>query len=331
MYAAGLIAVASFMSLVPETVTVEGVEDAISALDTGIFGAQGLFIAMLSALIFGSFFIWLTTIDKIKIKMPPSVPAGISNSFNVMIPVFITLVVSALVGQAFYLGTGSYLNDFIYEVLQAPLEALFNTPFGVIAMVLVSNLFWLLGIHGGLMITPIRNPMFAAAISANTAALAAGTTPNQVFTIGFWNAFLTLGGAGGTLCLVFAIFLASKRDDHRAIAKLAIVPGLCGISEPVVFGIPLVLNPTFAIPFLFCTPIQAAIALFATNIGFLPCNTVDVPFGVPILLNGFVGHGWQGVVVQVIILAVGTLIWIPFVLMANRQAQKEAELAAAEA
>lgn len=331
VYAAGLIAVASFMSLVPETVTVEGVEDAVSALDTGIFGAQGLFIAMLSALIFGSFFIWLTTIDKIKIKMPPSVPAGISNSFNVMIPVFITLVVSALVGQAFYLGTGSYLNDFIYEVLQAPLEALFNTPFGVIAMVLVSNLFWLLGIHGGLMITPIRNPMFAAAIAANTAALAAGTTPNQVFTMGFWNAFLTLGGAGGTLCLVFAIFLASKRDDHRAIAKLAIVPGLCGISEPVVFGIPLVLNPTFAIPFLFCTPIQAAIALFATNIGFLPCNTVDVPFGVPILLNGFVGHGWQGVVVQVIILAVGTLIWIPFVLMANRQAQKEAELAAAEA
>ena len=64
--------------------------------------------------------------------------------------------------------------------------------------------------------------------------------------------------------------------------------------------------------------------MFATNIGFLPCNTVDVPFGVPIFLNGFVGHGWQGVVIQLIILAVGTLIWIPFVLMANRQAEKEA-------
>ncbi len=325
VYAAGLIAVASFMSVVPETVTVDGVEDAVSALDTGIFGAQGLFIAMLCALVFGSFFIWLTTIDQIKIKMPASVPAGIANSFNIMIPVFITLIVSSVFGQLFYMATGSYANDFIYNVLQAPLEVLFNTPVGVIAMVLVSNLFWLLGIHGGLMITPIRNPMFAAAIAANTAALAAGEVPDQVFTAGFWNAFLTLGGAGGTLCLVFAIFLVSKRDDHRAIAKLAIVPGLCGISEPVVFGIPLVLNPTFAIPFLLCTPIQAAIALFATNIGFLPCNTVDVPFGIPILINGFIGHGWQGTVVQIIILAVGTLIWIPFVLMSNRQAAKEAE------
>jgi len=166
--------------------------------------------------------------------------------------------------------------------------------------------------------------MFAAAIAANTAALAAGAQPDQIFTMGFWNCFLTLGGAGGTFCLILATLMLSKREDHRAIAKLGFLPGVCGISEPIVFGFPLVLNPTFAIPFILCAPVQAAIAVFATNIGFLPCNTVDVPFGVPIFLNGFVGHGWQGVVIQLIILAVGTLIWIPFVLMANRQAEKEA-------
>ena len=113
-----------------------------------------------------------------------------------------------------------------------------------------------------LMITPIRNAMFAAAIAANTAAVAAGAVPDQVFTMGFWCAFATVGGAGGTLCLIFATFIFSKRDDHRAIAKLALLPGICGISEPVVFGYPLVLNPTFAIPFLFCSPIMTAIALF---------------------------------------------------------------------
>lgn len=328
-HATGVLAVAAYISMVPTSVIVEGVADPVAAMDNTIFGAQGLFIGMLSALIFGSFFIWLTTIDAIKIKMPPSVPAGIANSFNIMIPVFIVLLVSSVFGIVFHMVTGSYVNEFIYAALQSPLEIIFNTPYGVIAMVFVSNLFWVLGIHGGLMVTPIRNPMFAAAIAANTAAAAAGQVPDQVFTMGFWNSFLTLGGAGGTLCLVFATFLFSKRDDHRAIAKLAILPGLCGISEPVVFGFPLVLNPTFAIPFLLCSPIQAAIALFATNIGFLPCNTVDVPFGIPILINGFIGHGWQGVVIQIIILVIGTLVWIPFVMVANRQAEKEAAQAAA--
>ena len=107
------------------------------------------------------------------------------------------------------------------------------------------------------------------------------------------------------------------------IAKLGLVPALCGISEPVVFGLPLVLNPTFAIPFIFNSGITCAIAMFATSIGFLPCNTVDCPFGVPVLLSAFVGHGWQGVVVQIICLAVTTLIWIPFVLIQNKQAEAE--------
>ena len=328
-HATGVVAVAAFISMVPSSVSVEGLESAIAAMENTIFGAQGLFIGMLTALIFGSFFIWLTTIDAIKIKMPPSVPAGIANSFNIMIPVFITLAVSSIFGVVFHLATGDYINNWIYDVLQAPLEVIFNSPMGVLAMVFVSNLFWVLGIHGGLMITPIRNAMFAAAIAANTAAVAAGAVPDQVFTMGFWCAFATVGGAGGTLCLIFATFIFSKRDDHRAIAKLALLPGICGISEPVVFGYPLVLNPTFAIPFLFCSPIMTAIALFATNIGFMPCNTVDVPFGIPIILNAIVGHGWQGAVIQVIMLVVGTLVWIPFVMVANRQWDKEQAAAAA--
>ena len=310
-HASGVVSVAAYISMCAATVTVDGVDAPIAAMANATFGAQGLFVGMLTALLITSLFCWLTTIDAIKIKMPPSVPAGIANSFNIMIPVFICLAASSLFGIFFRMGTGQYVGDFIY------------------AMVLLSNFFWLLGIHGGLIVTPVRNPMFAAAIAANTAALAAGTQPDQIFTMGFWNSFLTLGGAGGTLCLIFATFLFSKREDHRAIAKLGILPGLCGISEPIVFGFPLVLNPTFAIPFILCSPIQAAIAVFATNIGFLPCNTVDVPFGIPILLNGFIGHGWQGVVVQLIILAVGTLVWIPFVLMANRQAEKEAAAAQA--
>lgn len=326
-YPTALVSVAAYISMISSSIVADGagaaLESPVSGLLTTQMGAQGLFVGMITALVFGSLFAWLTTIEAIKIKMPPSVPSGIAQSFNVMIPVFMVLVASAVFGLAFKEISGAYINDWIYSIMQAPLEAAFKTPAGVIIIVIVSQLFWVLGIHGGLIVSPVRNPMFNAAIAANTAALAAGTSPDSPFTMGFWNCFVAPGGAGMTLCLIVAIFLFSRREEEKAIAKLGFLPGLCGISEPVVFGIPLVLNPIYAIPFALGSGICVAIAMFATSIGFLPCNTVDVPFGVPILLNAFVGHGWQGVVVQAVELVVGVLIWIPFVLANSKLAGKE--------
>ncbi len=329
-YAAAVVSVCAYISMVPETFAVEGVEGGVAAMATTTFGAQGLFIGMIVALVVTVFFLKLTTIEQIKIKMPPSVPAGIANSFNIMIPVFIVLVCTSVFGWGFQALTGSYINEWIYTIMQAPLEAVFKSPVGVVGIVVISQLFWLLGIHGGLIVSPVRNPMFMAAIAANTAALEAGATPDSPFTMGFWNCFVTPGGAGMTFCLIIAVLLFSKRDDEKAIAKLGLVPGICGISEPIVFGMPLVLNPIYAIPFIFNGGIATAIAMFATNIGFLPCNTVDVPFGIPLLLNAFVGHGWQGIVVQVIELVVCTIVWIPFVIASSKQAEKEQAEAATE-
>lgn len=339
--ATGLVCIAAYISMVSpttvqsltkllasgQTLTDGTTSVTVTAMAQTIFGAQGLFVGMLVGILVAELFDWLCGIDAIKIKMPPSVPAGIANSFNVMVPVFFTLVITAVFGALFQAGTGSYINDWVYKVLQSPMEGLFQTMPGILIAVILSQFFWFLGIHGGLVISPVRNPIFVAAIAANVAAFNAGGTPDRIFTQGFWMEFIAPGGAGMTLCLLIAIFLFSKRDDYRSVAKLAILPGICGISEPVVFGIPLVLNPTFAIPFIFNSSISAAIAMVATNIGFMPCNTVDIPFGVPIFLNAFLGHGWQGLIVQVICLTVCTLVWIPFVLISNKEAEREAQKA----
>lgn len=141
--------------------------------------------------------------------------------------------------------------------------------------------------------------------------------------------FVVPGGAGCILSLIIAIMLFSKRDDYREVAKFGLPSTVCGIPEPVYFGLPVVLNPTFAIPLAITSPISTAIAMFATNIGFLPCNTVDVPLGLPVLISPFISHGWQGVVVQIICIAVTTAIWVPFVLISNRQAKLEQEKEAA--
>ena len=326
-YICAITALAAYICVVPQTVSiaVEGLEQAVkgAGLPAAAIGAQGLFIAMIVSILVSELFAFLMKIDQIKIKMPASVPHAISQSFNTLIPILISLVVVAVVGQLFYLATGSYMNDWVYTALQAPLEAIFQSPVGAIALFMIAQVFWFLGIQGNMIITPIRNPLIASAIAANIATAAAGGVPNQPITYGSLVSFIVVGGAGLVLSLVIALLLFSKREDEKAVAKLGLLPALFGISEPVVFGLPLVLNVTYAIPFILSAGVATGSLLFATSIGFVPCNIVDVPFGFPIIVSAFIGHGWQGVVLQLIILALGVLLYAPFVMMSNRQFKKE--------
>ncbi len=324
-YICAIACLAGYICVVPQTVSVvvEGATAAAAGLPGAAIGAQGLFIGMIVAILVSELFSALMKIEKIKIKMPASVPHAIAQSFNTLVPILITLVVTSVIGTVFHLMTGSYLNNWIYEVVQAPLEAVFQSPVGAIALFTIAQVFWFLGVHGNMIITPIRNPLIASAIAANIAAASAGQIPNQPITYGSLVSFIVVGGAGLVLSLVISLLIFSKRDDERAVAKLGFVPALFGISEPVVFGLPLVLNVTYAIPFILNGGIATGLLLFFTNIGFLPCNIVDVPFGFPVIVSAFVGHGWQGVVVQLIIIAVGALVYTPFVLMSNKQAKKE--------
>lgn len=321
-----ILCVIAYFTMVPNVVTVviEEASGTASGLGGGVVGAQGLFVGMLTAILITNLFHWLTSIEKLKIKMPPSVPHGIAVSFNILIPVFVIILCTSIFGELFHLGTGSYINEFIYNVVQAPLSAVVQTTPGIVIMAVVSQLFWFLGIHGGLVVEPIRSPLSAAALAANIAAVEAGGVATQPLTRGLWTVFIVVGGAGLTLSLIVAILLFSKREDHRAIAKLALLPGICGIGEPMVFGLPLVLNPVFAVPFILNSGVAATIALIAIKIGFISCSTVDAPFGLPLFINATLSYGWKGAIVQAIILIVGFLIWIPFVLMSNRMAEKEA-------
>lgn len=321
----GVVALASYLVVVPNIVSVK-VGDALGSaagLSSSVLGAQGLIIGMIVGIISIEIFSMLMKINKLKIKMPDTVPPMIATSFNTLIPITLTLVIVSVFGVLFQKFTGLYLNEFIYSIIQAPLEAIFQTPIGLVSIIFVMQLFWFLGIHGGAATNPIKNPMMAAAIAANVAAVSAGTIPDQVVTLGFYRCFIALGGGGMVISLIIAIFIVAKRKENRSIAKLGLLPSICGISEPMVFGYPLVLNITLAIPFILASCVSALIALFSFNIGFLAVNTFDVPFGIPIILNALVQYGWKGVIVQVICIAVTTLMYIPFVAMHERQVTKQ--------
>lgn len=320
----GLIGLLSYLAVCPNTIStvVEGLKDpvVVNGLGAGVIGAQGLFVSMIMSMVAVKFFGLLTNIDAIKIKMPDSVPTGIARSFNILIPIFIIITAFSVGGCLFNTFTGNYLNVWIYNIIQLPLQALANTTGGILVLALVNQLFWFLGIHGGMVIEGVRGPLSAAGLAENISAVQAGGVATNILTRGFWTSFVVVGGGGITLSLLIAIFIFSKREDHKSIAKFSLIPGICGINEPVVFGLPLVLNPIFAIPFILNSVIAAFIAVVATNIGFLTCGVLDCPPGLPVFVTGFISYG---IIVQAIILIVTFIIWVPFVLMSNKQAKLE--------
>ena len=323
----GLIGLLSYLAVCPNTIStvVEGLKDpvVVNGLGAGVIGAQGLFVSMIMSMVALKFFGLLTNIDAIKIKMPDSVPTGIARSFNILIPIFIIITAFSVGGCLFNTFTGNYLNVWIYNIIQLPLQALANTTGGILVLALVNQLFWFLGIHGGMVIEGVRGPLSAAGLAENISAVQAGGVATNILTRGFWTSFVVVGGGGITLSLLIAIFIFSKREDHKSIAKFSLIPGICGINEPVVFGLPLVLNPIFAIPFILNSVIAAFIAVVATNIGFLTCGVLDCPPGLPVFVTGFISYGIHGIIVQAIILIVTFIIWVPFVLMSNKQAKLE--------
>ena len=323
----GLIGLLSYLAVCPNTIStvVEGLKDPVvlNGLGAGVIGAQGLSVSMIMSMVAVKFFGLLTNIDAIKIKMPDSVPTGIARSFNILIPIFIIITAFSVGGCLFNTFTGNYLNVWIYNIIQLPLQALANTTGGILVLALVNQLFWFLGIHGGMVIEGVRGPLSAAGLAENISAVQAGGVATNILTRGFWTSFVVVGGGGITLSLLIAIFIFSKREDHKSIAKFSLIPGICGINEPVVFGLPLVLNPIFAIPFILNSVIAAFIAVVATNIGFLTCGVLDCPPGLPVFVTGFISYGIHGIIVQAIILIVTFIIWVPFVLMSNKQAKLE--------
>lgn len=323
----GLIGLLSYLAVCPNTIStvVEGLKDPVvsSGLGSGVIGAQGLFVSMIMSILAVKLFKVLTNIDAIKIKMPDSVPIGIARSFNILIPIFIIITVFSVAGCLFNAYTGNYINVWIYNIIQVPLQALANTTVGIVILSLVNQIFWFLGIHGGMVIEGVRGPLSAAGIAENISAVQAGGVATNILTRGFWTSFVVVGGGGITLSLLIAIFIFSKREDHKSIAKFSLIPGICGINEPVVFGLPLVLNPIFAIPFIINSAIAALIAIGATNIGFITCGILDCPPGLPVFITGFISYGFNGIIVQAIILAVTFVIWIPFVLLSNKQVEIE--------
>ena len=325
----GAIALMVFLILTPLGVSGTDADSGVvvkvaAAVGTGYLGSKGLFTAMILGIVIPRIHKLFIKYN-IGIKMPDSVPPMITKSFSAMIPAMSIALVAAIIKVAVPATGFASVTDMIYGLLKAPLAALTASPFTYAILLLVCNLLWFFGIHGGMVASAFREALYATATLENLAAYTAGETIPNILTTGAW---LSIGNIGGSACaigLCLCIALFAKSERYKALNKVSLAAGLCGISEPMVFGFPMVLNPILFIPMLVAPTVTLFLGYFAMKLGLVPYMIgTSVPNGTPVLLSGFIAFGsWKGVVLQLVLIAVSTAIYYPFFKMCDREELKQ--------
>ena len=330
------VALASFVTLINttastttesgETVTISNVVASSYTSATGLF--VGLLVGILSTLLY----VKLVDSGKLKISLPDSVPPNVSQSFAVLFPTIITILCVSIVG---YICSMFGLTMFdVIKTMMAPVENIMTGLPGYLVVLFLMQLLWWFGIHGPNVMGAVTSPFMTKMMATNLALYQAGEgvsasgvyyqagSPYSIIASPFEAGWRCPTGSGITGGLIIAVLLFSKRDDFKAIAKLAIPCGIFNINEPIIFGIPMVMNPMFAVPFFLAPIACASLGYLVQYLGLCPLFVISVPWTTPVGLFGFLassGNIMGGIWQAVIIIAVSTLIYTPFVIASNRQ------------
>ena len=329
--AAGLLSIAAFMTLTPFHV------GDVAAIGTNWLGGTNIISRIIIGLVVAEMFAFITK-KKWVITLPDSVPDSVARSFSALIPGFIILHIVGMIPSGLLL-MDTHFHQIIMQSVSTPLASLG----GIVgwAYVIFNALLWFFGVHGGLALTALNSGILGPWGMENMeiytrygsvdAALAAGKT-FHFWTGPMMESYVYLGGTGATLGLIIAIFIASRRADYRQVAKLALPSGLFEINEPILFGLPIIMNPVLMIPFILIQPILAGLTLIAYSLGIIPPSTNFAPWTMPPGLGAFFNSNGSiaALVMALVNLAVATAIYLPFVIIANK-AQSEIEHSESEA
>lgn len=320
---AGLISLASYIILVPQT--------ADWGLNFAWLGAQGLFVAIIVSLITTELFRILVQ-SKITIKMPDGVPPGVARSFVALIPSMIILFLVGLFQALMNIFAGTSIFEVIFNAIQGPLQGIGNTLPAAIAVAFLTHLLWFFGLHGTNIIGGVIEPIYLPLIEKNVAVFQSGVAATEVpniVTKPFFDSFVYMGGAGTTFALLIAILIFIRKEQqhpYREVAKLATPPGLFNINEPVIFGLPIVLNPLMLIPFILVPIVLTIISYVALATGLVPRTVAIVPWSTPPILSGYLvtGGSIRGIILQVVNMAIAVLIYSPFLLASIKASKSKA-------
>lgn len=324
-----LTSMVSYLVLTPLSSTEAGA----TALELTAVSAQTMFVAILVGIFSVKIYQVIDGMG-IKIKMPDAVPPAVSAPFESLIPSAAAVFVFWVLRLVFD-AMGTDASSFINNTLGYPITLVGGSIFGIVACDIFQQLLWFFGIHGSSIVSGVLTPVLQMLEDTNRTLSMAGQDPASIISNSFVTHFAGIGVVGG----VIAALICSKSKQYREISKIAAVPYIFNIGEPALFGFPMMLNFKLFVPFVFTTAVSAVVSYAAFALGFCPIPTglIQLPWTTPLIISGFlVTESIAGSLVQLTCLVVSTLIWLPFMRSADRDAlaleqAAEAEKATAEA
>ena len=316
----GAVSLASYLILTPFNFTTAEGAEVSGALSLDRLGAKGMFIGMLAAFIAAEIYVRITK-KGIVIKMPEGVPDAVARSFASLIPAISTLTVflllNALVSGVFT----TNLHDVIYTVIQKPLVGLGSGLPATLLSLFFVQILWFFGLHGQIIVNSVMDPIWNTLALENLDAFKAGEALPHIIPKPFMETFTVgLGGSGMTLMVVILMAFVMKSRQMKDIGRLAIGPGLFNVNEPVIFGLPIVLNASILIPWVLTPLIVTTINYFSMASGLVPAPTgVTVPWTVPLFVSGMMAtNSLMGGLLQLIDVAIVGVMWYPFLKVVDK-------------
>lgn len=272
-------------------------------------GADGLFVAI----IIGIASVEITRfVDKMewKFNLPDSVPSAVSSFINTLVPLILNIGILYGLNVIIIANTGMSLPQSIMSILTPALNIADNL-WGYLLLINFGNLLWLFGVNGTSIIFPIAFTLGLSNTGLNSDLVAAGQDPNVLMNLQMFRIAI-LGGAGNTLGLV--LLMARSKSAHlKSLGRLSIVPGICGINEPVIFGGPIVFNPILAIPFIVTPIISVSLTYFAQKIGFITCGYIVDPSFTPFFAQAYLSSmDIRNVLFVFILVLISIVTYYPF-------------------
>ncbi|MGX7351857.1 PTS cellobiose transporter subunit IIC [Enterococcus canis] len=315
---AGMISLVIFLLTMRSDITnADGVTIG-NIIDKTWTGGQGMISAILVGLFVGWGYTWFLKRD-IRIKLPEQVPDNVANSFTALIPAAVLITFAMLVYIFFDMVFDTTVVQWIYEVIQSPMQGATDSLGGALMLGFLVPFLWFFGVHGSTIVGGIMGPILQANSLANTDILESGkelTVANggHIVTQQFLDQFMTVTGAGMTIGIVIFMVFFAKSAQFKQLGRLSVAPAVFNINEPIIFATPVVMNPIMAIPFILTPVVSGVITYFALYTGLVPLFTaVQVPWTTPPIISGFLVGGWRAAVLQAIVLGLGFFIYLPFV------------------
>jgi PTS system cellobiose-specific IIC component len=289
-------------------------------------GSQGLFTAILVALVSVQVQKWLTDRNLV-IKLPANVPSVVYESFLSLSPLFLLIVSAWLV--RFVLGVD--INSLVQAAF-SPLVFALNTLPGILVYAFLVTLLWSVGINGDNAMDAIVAPIFLQYLAANVTAMTQGEPLPYVTAYGFFTAFVNVGGTGATLALAL-IMINSPEPGFRKISRVSLPTQIFQINEPIFFGFPIVLNPIFMAPYVLSALMLTTGTYLLMDWGLINKPVVNVPWTTPPIIGHYLvsGGDWRAAVWGVVSILLAMAVYFPFAKAAERQRlQAEARRAAGQ-